>query len=156
LVPTIAPQSSMTRCALESRKEKFPLPWVWLPGERSILYSGAFGTRDSSGVPVAADSIFAIASMTKAITTVAALQLVEQGKVKLDEPVSQHLPQLANWKFSKASMRRPANRAASRQNSSDPEASAHAHIGILLRHLGPGHVPVHVENEGSGSGRPAV
>ena len=63
--------------------------------ESSILYSGAFGTRDSSGAPVTADSIFAIASMTKAITTVAALQLVEQGKVKLDEPVSQYLPQLA-------------------------------------------------------------
>jgi methyl acetate hydrolase len=59
------------------------------------LYSGAFGTRDSSGVPVTADSIFGIASMTKAITTVAALQLVEQGKVKLDEPVSRYLPQLA-------------------------------------------------------------
>ncbi|MGD1092373.1 MAG: serine hydrolase domain-containing protein [Bryobacteraceae bacterium] len=62
--------------------------------EDKILYSGAFGTRDSSGVPATADSIFAIASMTKAITTVAALQLVEQGKVKLEEPVSQHLPQL--------------------------------------------------------------
>ena len=62
--------------------------------ERGILYSGAFGTRDSAGVPVTADSIFAIASMTKAITTVAALQLVEQGKVKLDEPVSEYLPQL--------------------------------------------------------------
>jgi CubicO group peptidase (beta-lactamase class C family) len=63
-------------------------------GERAILYLGAFGTRDSSGVPVTADSIFAIASMTKAITTVAALQLVEQGKVKLDAPVSQYLPEL--------------------------------------------------------------
>ena len=62
--------------------------------DRAIVYSGAFGTRDSSGVPVAADSIFAIASMTKAITTVAALQLGEQGKVKLDEPVSAYLPQL--------------------------------------------------------------
>jgi methyl acetate hydrolase len=62
--------------------------------ERSIFYSGAFGTRDSSGPPVDPDSTFAIASMTKAITTVAALQLVEQGKVKLDEPVSEHLPQL--------------------------------------------------------------
>ena len=60
-----------------------------------ILYQGAFGTRDSSGTPVTVDSIFAIASMTKAITTVAALQLVEQGKVKLDEPVSKYLPQLA-------------------------------------------------------------
>ena len=60
----------------------------------SILYSGAFGTRDSLGVPLAVDSIFAIASMTKAITTVAALQLVEQGKVQLDEPASKYLPQL--------------------------------------------------------------
>jgi len=60
------------------------------------LYSGAFGTRDSSGAAVTADSIFAIASMTKAITTTAALQLVEQGKVKLNEPVSKYLPKLAN------------------------------------------------------------
>ena len=42
------------------------------------------------------DSIFQIASMTKAITTVAALQLVEQGKVDLAEPVARQLPQLAN------------------------------------------------------------
>ena len=61
-----------------------------------VLYTGAFGSRDSSGVPARADSIFAIASMTKAITTVAALQLVEQGVVSLDEPVSKHLPALAN------------------------------------------------------------
>src|SRR5262249_354491 len=59
-----------------------------------LLYAGAFGTRDSSGAPVTIDSIFAIASMTKAITSVAALQLVDQGKVKLNEPVSAHLPQL--------------------------------------------------------------
>ena len=64
-------------------------------GDKTI-YEGAFGVRDSSGTPVRVDSIFGIASMTKAITTVAALQLVEEGKVQLDEPVSKHLPQLAN------------------------------------------------------------
>jgi methyl acetate hydrolase len=63
---------------------------------KKTLYEGAFGTRDSSGVPVRTDSIFNIASMTKAITTVAALQLVEQGKLKLDGPVSTYLPKLAN------------------------------------------------------------
>jgi len=63
-------------------------------GSRTI-YQGAFGTRDSSGGPVRTDSIFAIASMTKAVTTVAALQLVEQGKITLDEPVSKVLPKLA-------------------------------------------------------------
>jgi CubicO group peptidase (beta-lactamase class C family) len=61
-----------------------------------ILYEGAFGTRDSdSGVTVRPDSIFAIASMTKAVASAAALQLVEQGKVKVDEPVARYLPQLA-------------------------------------------------------------
>lgn len=59
-----------------------------------VIYSGAFGKRDAEGTPVAVDSIFAIASMTKAVTSVAALQLVEQGKVKLDEPVAKFLPQL--------------------------------------------------------------
>ena len=76
-------------------QRKIPAAVAMVANERSILYSGAFGTRDSSGVSAAPDSIFQIASMTKAITTVAALQLVEQGRVKLEEPVSQHLPQLA-------------------------------------------------------------
>jgi CubicO group peptidase (beta-lactamase class C family) len=62
---------------------------------RRILYTGAFGTRDAaSGEAVTPDSIFAIASMTKAITSVAALQLVEQGRLSLDEPAERHLPEL--------------------------------------------------------------
>ncbi len=61
-----------------------------------ITYTGAFGKRDSkSGIDVKPDSIFFIASMTKAITTTAAMQLIEQGKVKLHEPVSKYLPELA-------------------------------------------------------------
>jgi methyl acetate hydrolase len=60
------------------------------------FYSGAFGKRDgSSGMDVRPDSIFAIASMTKAITTTAAMQLVERGIIQLDEPASKHLPVLA-------------------------------------------------------------
>jgi CubicO group peptidase (beta-lactamase class C family) len=60
------------------------------------LYSGAFGKRDAdSGIDVTPDSIFAIASMTKAITSTAAMQLVELGKVTLEEPVAKHLPELA-------------------------------------------------------------
>jgi CubicO group peptidase (beta-lactamase class C family) len=62
-------------------------------GKRT-LYTGAFGKRDQSGPPVDHNAIFRIASMTKAITTVAALQLVEEGKADLSEPVSKHLPQL--------------------------------------------------------------
>ncbi|MBI4903663.1 MAG: beta-lactamase family protein [Acidobacteria bacterium] len=77
-------------------RRSLPCVVAMAAGATKPIYSGAFGTRDSSGVPVRTDSIFQIASMTKAITTVAALQLVEQGKVALHEPVAKHLPQLAN------------------------------------------------------------
>jgi methyl acetate hydrolase len=60
------------------------------------FYAGAFGKRDgSSGIDAKPDSIFSIASMTKAIAATAAMQLVERGKVQLDEPASKHLPDLA-------------------------------------------------------------
>jgi methyl acetate hydrolase len=62
---------------------------------KEVTYTSAHGKRDSaSEVKVGVDSIFAIASMTKAITTTAAMQLVEQGKVKLDEPAGEYLPEL--------------------------------------------------------------
>ena len=78
------------------QRRKIPCVTAVVASTDSILYSGAFGKRDSaSGIDVQPDSIFAIASMTKAITSVAAMQLVERGKVKLDEPVAKHLPQLA-------------------------------------------------------------
>lgn len=59
------------------------------------LYEGAFGTRDAeSGRAVTADSIFAIASMTKALTSAAAMQLAEQGRIALDEPAREYLAEL--------------------------------------------------------------
>lgn len=62
-----------------------------------VLYQAAFGTRDrDSGVPAKPDSMFAIASMTKAITSTAALQLVEREQLSLSEPVGRHLPELAH------------------------------------------------------------
>src|SRR4051812_48027956 len=74
-------------------RRKIPAVVGMVANVDKTLYAGAFGQRDSSGVPVQVDSIFQIASMTKAVTTVAALQLVEQGKVGLDEPVARRLPQ---------------------------------------------------------------
>lgn len=60
-----------------------------------IIYEGAAGFRDiSSNTGMTVDTITRIASMTKAITSVAVMQLVEQGKLKLDDPVGDYLPQL--------------------------------------------------------------
>lgn len=61
-----------------------------------VLYQGAFGKRDlSKPDAMTADSVFWIASMTKAVTTAGAMQLVEQGKLSLDKPIGEVLPDLA-------------------------------------------------------------
>src|SRR6188768_729563 len=61
-----------------------------------VIYQGAFGKRDLSKDDVmTADSVFWIASMTKAITAAAGMQLVEQGKLSLEAPIGKLLPDLA-------------------------------------------------------------
>jgi methyl acetate hydrolase len=52
------------------------------------VFEGAYGVRDpATGAPMRTDSIIWIASLTKAITGACAMQLVEQGKLALDEPI---------------------------------------------------------------------
>jgi methyl acetate hydrolase len=76
-------------------RTKIPVVVAMAATVEKTIFSGAYGKRDSSsGVDVTTGSIFRIASMTKAITSVAALQLVERGALTLDEPVSKHLPKL--------------------------------------------------------------
>jgi CubicO group peptidase (beta-lactamase class C family) len=61
-----------------------------------VLYQGAFGRRDlSTDAAMTPDTVFWIASMTKAVTSLAALQLVEQGRLDLDAPLGRLLPALA-------------------------------------------------------------
>jgi methyl acetate hydrolase len=61
-----------------------------------VTYQGAFGKRDlSKDDAMTADSVFWIASMTKAITAAGAMQLVEQGKLSLEAPIGKVLPDLA-------------------------------------------------------------
>ena len=60
-----------------------------------VLYHEAFGKMNAAkNVPMAKDTIFRIASMTKAVTSVGVMQLVEQGKVGLDDDVAKFLPRL--------------------------------------------------------------
>src|ERR1051326_9348084 len=61
-----------------------------------VVYEGAFGRRAvPDGAPMTRDTVFWIASMTKAITSMAAMQLVEQGKLTLDVPIAHVLPELS-------------------------------------------------------------
>jgi CubicO group peptidase (beta-lactamase class C family) len=54
------------------------------------------GVMSIGGAPMRADAIVRIQSMTKAVTTVAALRLVEAGRLRLDDPVERWLPELAD------------------------------------------------------------
>jgi CubicO group peptidase (beta-lactamase class C family) len=58
-----------------------------------ILYTSAFGRQDvANDVPMASDTIFRIASMTKPVTSVAVMMLVQEGDIGLDDPVANYLP----------------------------------------------------------------
>src|ERR1700746_4228464 len=60
------------------------------------VYEGAFGKRVlPDGAQMTGDTVFWIASMTKAITSTAAMQLVEAGRLSLDRPIAEVLPELA-------------------------------------------------------------
>lgn len=61
------------------------------------VYSESFGMRDAaSGLPMTPDTIFRIYSMSKAVTSVAAMMLVDDGKLFLDDPVEKYIPAFAH------------------------------------------------------------
>jgi len=61
--------------------------------KNGVLFVGAAGKSDvAKGTPLGIDAIFGIKSMTKPVTSVAAMMLVEQGKLSLEDPVSKYLP----------------------------------------------------------------
>src|SRR5881227_2591607 len=61
-----------------------------------LAYAEAFGWRDrEAGAPMSADAIFRVASMTKPITSVAAMMLAEEGRLEIAAPVAQYLPEFA-------------------------------------------------------------
>src|SRR6478672_5880935 len=63
------------------------------------VYFKSFGVRDIENKrPMTADTIFRLYSMSKAVTSVAAMMLVEDGKLALDDPVSKYIPAFADAK----------------------------------------------------------
>ena len=67
---------------------------VWRDGR--IVHTASLGRRDLvTNLPVERDTIFRIASMTKPLTSVAALMLYDEGRFALDEPIARHAPELA-------------------------------------------------------------
>jgi methyl acetate hydrolase len=85
---------AMLRRAVEAKE--VPGVVAIAANDKGVIYEGAFGTRNlAQGAAMTPDTIFRIASMTKAATSVAAMQLVEQGKLQLDQPIGSVLPELS-------------------------------------------------------------
>ena len=71
---------------------------VWLVArEGGVVSHGAIGLRDvAAKQPMTEDTVFRIYSMSKIVTTVTALTLIEEGRLNLDDPVSRYLPEFAH------------------------------------------------------------
>jgi CubicO group peptidase (beta-lactamase class C family) len=78
---------------------KIPGAVVLIQQHGKPVYFESFGVRDvATGLPMTADSIFRLYSMTKPITSVAAMLLVDDGKLSLGDPVSKYIPEFADVK----------------------------------------------------------
>jgi CubicO group peptidase (beta-lactamase class C family) len=70
---------------------------IWRKGE--VVQVNTLGHRDvEAGKPMTRDTLFRIASMTKPVTSLAALMLMEEGKLRLDDPITRWLPEFADMK----------------------------------------------------------
>ena len=96
-----SPEGAALDASLRGAVERKDVPGVvaLVTDRAHVLYQGAFGVADvATGRPLTDDALFRIASMTKPVTSVALMQLVEQGKIGLDDPAEKYLPELANPK----------------------------------------------------------
>src|ERR1700720_3814566 len=81
----------------KSDAKEIPGVGAMAANSQQTIYQGAYGKRDlSKDDAMTPDSVFWIASMTKAITTAGAMQLVEQGTLSLEAPIDKVLPDLAS------------------------------------------------------------
>ncbi len=78
---------------------KIPGAIILIQQHGQPVYSENFGLRDvATGQPMTADTIFRLYSMSKPVTSVAAMMLVDDGKLSLSDPVSKYIPDFANIK----------------------------------------------------------
>ena len=82
---------------LDRSQKEFNIPGfvALVTNSEGEIYAEAFGFSDvANKTPMQVDNIFAIASMTKPITSTAAMILIEDGKVLLEDPISSHIEDL--------------------------------------------------------------
>lgn len=92
--PTSAPDVARIDAFVRQQVQRHGIPGLALAlvdGDQ-IVHLGGYGKADQSGRPVTPQTPFVLASVSKPITALAIMQLVEAGKVELDAPVQRYLP----------------------------------------------------------------
>src|ERR1700750_795607 len=83
----------------EIAAQRIPGAIVLVQQHGKPVYLKWFGLRDpDKGTPMTEDAIFPIHSVTKTVTSVAAMMLVDRGKIALNDPVSKYIPSFAGMK----------------------------------------------------------
>ncbi len=140
-LPAAAPESvgmsgpKLARIGEAFKKEidqgKLPGAVFLVARKGKLVYSEAIGFQDKeAGKPIAKDSIFRIYSMTKPIVSVAAMMLVEEGKIQLTDPVSKYLPAMKSMTVSAAKADAEFAKVTYTQVPADREMT----VQDLLRH----------------------
>jgi CubicO group peptidase (beta-lactamase class C family) len=93
--PRVVSALELARTWLEAQRAYDQIPGVSaaIVQDQQVLWSGGFGQADlASGRPAAADTIYSVCSISKLFTSIAVMQQRDAGKLRLDDPVGQHLP----------------------------------------------------------------
>jgi CubicO group peptidase (beta-lactamase class C family) len=115
----------------EIDKGMFPGTVVLVARKGKLVYADAAGMQDkNAGKPMALDSLFRIYSMTKPFVSVAAMMLVEDGKLQLTDPVSKFLPAFKGQRVSVAG----ADAEFARLTYTNVAAQREMTVQDLLRH----------------------
>ena len=113
---------------------KIPGAVILIQQHGKPVYFENFGVRDlESKRPMTADTIFRLYSMSKPITSVAAMMLVEDGKLSLDDPVSKYIPAFADLKVGVEKR----GDSGTPQLALEPRQPPDHHRGPAAPHLGP-------------------
>lgn len=110
LIVTAAPLAAQSdRAALTRRLDSLSRAWLAMGPSAGVSYAvvrgsdtlllGALGERDHEGaLPATSATVYRTGSITKQFTSAAIMQLVEQGKVALDDPMTKYLPEYPQWR----------------------------------------------------------
>jgi CubicO group peptidase (beta-lactamase class C family) len=114
----------------EIAEAKIPGAVVMIARKGRLVYSESFGAQDpGAGKPMSREAIFRIYSMTKPFASIAAMLLMEEGKLQLTDPVSKFIPEMKGLQVSAAS----ANALAQPVHVAVP-AERQPTVQDLLRH----------------------